>query len=419
MGLFPCFGGSSANGRNSASSSLATSSPAASSPATSGTWDATTLAAALKALETSLEEVKTSALLPPTPVPPAPSAAFAESIASWGFDLHDVPYDELPAVAYSALAMHPSLSAEVSKIDKPKLWRFVREVACRYHHRPFHNFRHAVDVMLAVSTLMRLIMIERPEAFQDPLRVGCLLVSALVHDTDHPAVMNPFLVATEHPLATTRPEWGQLGGAPPAAVLETHHFQMAEALLERPELNFLDQFEPEERARFVALLRENVLNTDVTTTMPKATEFGNHWHRRRESVTVSHFNAQVERASQAQEAGEEAADMMPDSAFVMCLIIKAADISNPARSLRTYERWIEGVMTEFFTQGDFERARGIPISMNCDRHAVSTAKCQVGFISFLVLPLYRALAAYAPSLQPVVDSLESNLAHFKSLDAAA
>jgi hypothetical protein len=412
MGFFSCLGGS--GGRNTASQPTAMSPTATSGPA----WDETTLAAALKGLETSLEDAKTSALLPPTPVPPTPDAAFSESISSWDFNLHDVPYEELPSLAYSALAMHPSLSADVSKIDKPKLWRFVREVARRYHRRPFHNFRHAVDVMLAVSTLMRLIMIERPEAFGDPLRVGCLLISALVHDTDHPGVMNPFLVATEHTLATSRAEWGHPSGAPPAAVLETHHCNMAIALLERPELNFLENFAPDERTRFIALLRENVLNTDVTTTMPKAKEFGNHWHRKRESITVQHFNAQVERASKAEADGEAVQNLMPDAAAVMCLIIKAADISNPARSLHVYETWIEGVMCEFFTQGDFERSRGLTISMNCDRHAVSTAKCQVGFISFLVLPLYKALASYSPSLQPVLDTLEANLAHFKKLDAA-
>ena len=99
----------------------------------------------------------------------------------------------------------------------------------------------------------------------------------------------------------------------------------------------------------------------------------------------------------------------------MCLIIKAADISNPARPLHVYERWIEGAMTEFFVQGDSEKAKGLPVSMNCDRDTVITSKAQVGFISFLVAPLYRTLAAYAPSMQPLVNQLDSNLKHFQDL----
>ena len=66
-----------------------------------------------------------------------------------------------------------------------------------------------------------------------------------------------------------------------------------------------------------------------------------------------------------------------DPALVHCLIIKAADISNPSRPLGVYQQWIGGVMQEFFTQGDAERAAGLPISMNCDRHKVHVPKCQV------------------------------------------
>ena len=52
------------------------------------------------------------------------------------------------------------------------------------------------------------------------------LVSALVHDTDHPGVMNTFMVSTGHPVAKLR-------GETPTAVLEHHHARMAAALLDR------------------------------------------------------------------------------------------------------------------------------------------------------------------------------------------
>ena len=53
-----------------------------------------------------------------------------------------------------------------------------------------------------------------PEPFEDDLAVAALLVSALVHDTDHPGVMNPFLNALKHPIATKLAE--------PVAILEHH-----------------------------------------------------------------------------------------------------------------------------------------------------------------------------------------------------
>ena len=70
-------------------------------------------------------------------------------------------------------------------------------------------------------------------------------------------------------------------------------------------------------------------------------------------------------------------------------------------------------MAEFFRQGDAEKGRGLPFSMNCDRETVKVNGCQVGFITFLVGPLYKALARYAPELQVCVDQMEKNLKHYK------
>lgn len=59
-----------------------------------------------------------------------------------------------------------------------------------------------------------------------------LLVSAMFHDTDHPGVMNGFLIATRHPLALLYNN---------QSVLENHHCSTSLSLLERPELNFLNK----------------------------------------------------------------------------------------------------------------------------------------------------------------------------------
>lgn len=332
----------------------------------------------MESMQSCTPFLKSGTLQDARPLPKSNSAATSDMF-EWTFDIFTVPYADLPAVAYSALTSHPELSAPVSKVDHTKLWRYVCEVAAAYHERPFHSFRHAVDVLLATSKLLRLVLRDKPTAVSDPLLVGALLVAALVHDANHPGCMNGLLVATQHPLAADSP----------AAVLERHHASLATRLLEVPRLDFLSDLDPAERQRFVELVREVILATDVTTTMPKAKE----------------FRALV-------EAGGE-----PPTAMVLAMVIKAADISNPTRSLRVYEQWIDGVMCEFFAQGDLERDKGLPLSMNCDRETVVIAKAQVAFISFLVGPLFAALHAYAPALQPIVDSLEANKQHYASLVA--
>lgn len=361
-------------------------------------WSPETLKEALKALRYSMDNVSAT-LSPPMPIPPKPDGGLVETLNDWfAFDIHTVPYDDLQALAFNILIGSPSIAN--SQMDQPKLWAYTCEIAARYHRRPFHSFRHAVDVLLAVSVLLRYIEADKPGELSDPMLSRSLLVAAMVHDVDHPGVMNNFLIATKHYLATSRGE-----GDAPKAVLETHHANTAIALLGRPELDFLCTSPPEERTRFVELVRDHVLNTDVTTTMPKAKEFGAVWGRRA-SLTVTDFNASI------------AEKKSPLASQVACLVIKAADISNPARPLHVYNKWIDGVMTEFFAQGDTERQMGMPISMNCDRYAVVVPKCQVGFISFLVAPLYQALVQYAPGLQPICDQLDHNLAHFKAEAAA-
>jgi cAMP-specific phosphodiesterase 4 len=98
------------------------------------------------------------------------------------------------------------------------------------------------------------------------------------------------------------------------------------------------------------------------------------------------------------------------------LLLQAADISNPTRPIAVYEKWVQGVMAEFFAQGDAEKAKGLPVSMNCDRDTVVLSKCQVGFMSFLVMPLYQSLLGYAPALRPLVDQMEANKAHYAAME---
>ncbi|EJW78791.1 hypothetical protein WUBG_10300 [Wuchereria bancrofti] len=49
-------------------------------------------------------------------------------------------------------------------------------------------------------------------------------------------------------------------------------------------------------------------------------------------------------------------------------------------------------MEEYWRQGDRERDLGIDISPMCDRNNITIAKSQVGFIDFIVHPLFETWA---------------------------
>ncbi|KAJ3034088.1 High affinity cAMP-specific and IBMX-insensitive 3',5'-cyclic phosphodiesterase 9A [Rhizophlyctis rosea] len=70
--------------------------------------------------------------------------------------------------------------------------------------------------------------------------------------------------------------------------------------------------------------------------------------------------------------------------------MKCADLANPSKTFALSSKWTEVIMEEFFRQGDKERAMGLPISQFMDRTATNVGKCQIGFIDFLVAPMYEA-----------------------------
>lgn len=70
----------------------------------------------------------------------------------------------------------------------------------------------------------------------------------------------------------------------------------------------------------------------------------------------------------------------------LCLIVHACDISHASKPWDLHFRWTEGVLEEFFRQGDLEASMGLPYSPLCDRHTVHVAESQIGFIDFIVEP---------------------------------
>ena len=75
-------------------------------------------------------------------------------------------------------------------------------------------------------------------------------------------------------------------------------------------------------------------------------------------------------------------------------------------------------MVEHLVQGDFERARGLPRSFNCDRDTVVVPWVAARSIASVCEPLMSALASYAPSVAPIVRQLESNKAYYVELAAS-
>ncbi|KAF7396257.1 hypothetical protein HZH66_007119 [Vespula vulgaris] len=97
-------------------------------------------------------------------------------------------------------------------------------------------------------------------------------------------------------------------------------------------------------------------------------------------------------------------------------LVHCADLSNPTKPLPLYRRWVSLLMEEFFLQGDREREQNMDISPMCDRHSATIEKSQVGFIDYIVHPLWETWADLVhPDAQEILDTLEENRDWYQSM----
>jgi hypothetical protein len=99
-----------------------------------------------------------------------------------------------------------------------------------------------------------------------------------------------------------------------------------------------------------------------------------------------------------------------DRQLVMDIAVKCADINNATKMEPLCLEWASRIMSEFWDQGDEEKKRNIPVSMFMDRDSCRVEKCQVGFIDYIVTPLYEVWDAYVndDNVFPALQNLSEN-----------
>ncbi|XP_078253595.1 high affinity 3',5'-cyclic-AMP phosphodiesterase 7A isoform X5 [Rhinoraja longicauda] len=99
------------------------------------------------------------------------------------------------------------------------------------------------------------------------------------------------------------------------------------------------------------------------------------------------------------------------------IALKCADISNPCRAWELSKQWSEKVSQEFFHQGDIERRYKLDISKLCDRRTETIGNIQIGFITYVVKPLFVEWSRFTNSTlsQTMLGHLSLNNASWKGL----
>jgi hypothetical protein len=250
---------------------------------------------------------------------------------------------------------------------------------------PFHNFRHAINVLHSLHVFLEAF---EAKQFFDDLEIFAMLLAAVCHDLQHPGRDNNFLKVTGHPIAERYND---------VAVLEMHHCATTFAILSDPAIDLCSAFRYEKGD---AVQGQCVLS-------PEYKRFRDCVVKCILGTEVASHKSHVEALSSLLSSFQPKTDVSHRLKLMVCLV-EAADLSNEVRAFPFSRQWAPLVEEEFCRQGDVERALGLPVPSSRDRDAVSMGKEQAGFIAFLCLPLYEALAKVLPKMEECVRNLKAN-----------
>ncbi|KAL7830733.1 hypothetical protein SRHO_G00318600 [Serrasalmus rhombeus] len=264
---------------------------------------------------------------------------------------------------------------------------YVMTLEDHYHANvAYHNSLHAADVTQSTHVLLSTPALDA--VFTD-LEILAALFAAAIHDVDHPGVSNQFLINTNSELALMYND---------ESVLENHHLAVGFKLLHEENCDIFQNLTKRQRQSLRKLVIDMVLATDMSKHMS----------------LLADLKTMVE-TKKVTSSGVLLLDHYTDRIQVLRNMVHCADLSNPTKPLAVYRQWTERIMEEFFRQGDKERERGMEISPMCDKHTASVEKSQVGFIDYIVHPLWETWGDLVhPDAQDILDTLEDNRDWYQS-----
>jgi len=269
------------------------------------------------------------------------------------------------------------------QIPTDSLKRFLVTVRNHYRDNPFHNFRHCFCV-----TQMMYVFIQQCQLKDkfSTLELAALITACICHDLDHPGLNNTYQINARTELAVRYKD---------ESPLENHHWAVTHSILHQRECDIFLNLSPTEREavhKDIALL---ILATDMAKHERILKEFKEKSHR----LLSSDFD-------------------LEDKRCLKMILIKACDVSNEIRPPEISEPWVEKLLEEYFQQSEIEKRDGLPLAPFMDRERVTKSSSQIGFIRFVLLPLYEAINQVLPQMETLaLGNLNNALGYYEDLKA--
>jgi hypothetical protein len=261
---------------------------------------------------------------------------------------------------------------------------FVSRIAGMYNSNTFHNFEHASHVTMSVVKLLsRIVAPSESDSAKivgadasslhdhtygitsDPLTQFACILSALIHDLDHPGVPNAQLVKEKAPIANVYKN---------QSVAEQNSVDLAFALL--MEEKYLDlrrtiYSDEMEMRRFRQLIVNSVMATDIVDKELKALRNA-RWEK-----------AFSEKSSDFHVEENERDAVHRKATIVIEHLIQASDVSHTMQHWHIYRKWNEHFFMECYDAYKMGRAETDP--------SVTWYKGEIGFFDFYIIPLANKL----------------------------
>ncbi|EQC29915.1 hypothetical protein SDRG_12459 [Saprolegnia diclina VS20] len=269
------------------------------------------------------------------------------------------------------------------KVDPVALQNFLLSIDEGYLRNPYHNAFHAADVVSSVNYLISSLSDGYIRNLLTEHEFFAALVAAAIHDFRHPGRSNNFIIKARDRLALQYSD---------KSVLENMH--LAESFFlcqENPNCDIFMHMKDKNYRDVRKAIIEMVLSTDLS------------------------MHLQLVGSLKAMILSDEKHDIANDPLVIMKVVVKCADIGHSAKGVRLHGLWSSMIIEEFFVQGDAERDAVTDISPFMDRWAENSAKNQIGFFEFIVLPFFDTVSkvVFPDAFRPIQNATKRNYALWK------
>lgn len=291
-----------------------------------------------------------------------------ELLLDFGFNAFEREPEEMTSL-YLQMIQYLGVQAD-NALESSTIRAFASEVGNRYSPVPYHNFHHGWSV-----TQFLFALFFKGSTLYDLLTkndILALFTAMLVHDVDHPGNNNAFEVATKSSIAL---RYNDL------SVLENHHAAVGLQIMQCQQRNMFGTLS----AQMSEEARESYLHGILQTDMKQHFSMVDTLKEVAKSRSPVFYSQDI-RAHRLEMIGN---------------LTHAVDIGNPLLpNFEMSRTWAVRISQEFWNQYEREIENGLPpTQMWADINSKKGFyKAQLGFINFIVSPLWTTLLDTLPQV---------------------